>query len=132
VTFLRAQERARLQAASVKDLEKAVQIVLAQYKEGTVDLTRVNQVEQNLVLALDVLAQARGEIGLGLTQVYRALGGGWELGHQKDGCGEVPAGDAAVAPGTVPSQGPPVALLAPRPVPGPGPVTEEPEGPELP
>ncbi|MDB5312889.1 MAG: efflux transporter, outer rane factor lipoprotein NodT family [Gemmataceae bacterium] len=79
VTFLRAQERAKLQAASVDDLQKAVKIVLAQYKEGTVDLTRVTQVEQNLVLALDTLAQARGEIGLGLTQVYRALGGGWQI-----------------------------------------------------
>ena len=27
----------------------------------------------------DTLAQARGEIGLGLTQVYRALGGGWQI-----------------------------------------------------
>jgi NodT family efflux transporter outer membrane factor (OMF) lipoprotein len=79
VTFLRAQERAKLQAASVEDLEKAVKIVLAQYKDGTVDLTRVTQIEQNLVLALDTLAQARGEIGLGLTQVYRALGGGWQI-----------------------------------------------------
>jgi NodT family efflux transporter outer membrane factor (OMF) lipoprotein len=79
VTFLRAQERARLQAASVADLEKAVKIVLAQYKEGTVDLTRVTQIEQSLIPALDTLAQARGEIGLGLTQVYRALGGGWQI-----------------------------------------------------
>jgi len=79
VTFLRAQERTKFQAASTADLEKAVKIVLAQYREGTVDLTRVTQIEQNLVLALDTLAQARGEIGLGLTQVYRALGGGWQV-----------------------------------------------------
>ena len=63
----------------MEDLEKAVKIVLAQYKEGTIDLTRVTQIEQNLVLALDTLAQARGEIGLALTQVYRALGGGWQI-----------------------------------------------------
>jgi NodT family efflux transporter outer membrane factor (OMF) lipoprotein len=79
VTFLRAQERARLQAASVADLQKAVRIVLAQYREGAIDLTRVTQIEQNLVLALDTLAQARGEIGLGLIHVYRALGGGWKV-----------------------------------------------------
>jgi NodT family efflux transporter outer membrane factor (OMF) lipoprotein len=79
VTFLRAQQRTKFQAASTEDLEKAVKIVLAQYKEGTVDLTRVTQVEQSLVLAQDTLAQARGEIGLGLTQVYRALGGGWQI-----------------------------------------------------
>jgi outer membrane protein TolC len=79
VTFLRAQERAKFQAASVADTEKAVKIVVARYKEGTVDFTRVTQIEQNLVQLLDTLAQARGEIGLGLIQVYRALGGGWEI-----------------------------------------------------
>jgi NodT family efflux transporter outer membrane factor (OMF) lipoprotein len=99
VTFLRAQERARLQAASVADLEKAVKIVLAQYKEGTVDLTRVTQIEQNLVLALDTLAQARGEIGLGLTQVYRALGGGWEI--RTTGCEPT----APPAPSMLPTDG---------------------------
>jgi outer membrane protein TolC len=37
--------------------------------------------EQTLVLQLDLLAQAQGQIALGLIQTYRALGGGWELGH---------------------------------------------------
>ena len=79
VTFLRAQRRTNLQAASVADTEKAVEIVLAQYKAGTADFTRVTQVEQTLVLQQDVLAQARGEIATGLIQVYRALGGGWQI-----------------------------------------------------
>ena len=34
VTFLRAQRRTKLQAASVDDAEKAVKIVLAQYQGG--------------------------------------------------------------------------------------------------
>ncbi|MGC1719392.1 MAG: efflux transporter outer membrane subunit [Isosphaeraceae bacterium] len=79
VTFLQAQERAKFQAASVEDAEKAVRHVVAQYREGTVDFTRVTQIEQNLVPLLDTLAQARGEIGLGLIQAYRALGGGWQI-----------------------------------------------------
>ena len=79
VTFLRAQRRKNLQAASVADTEKAVEIVLAQYKAGTADFTRVTQIEQTLVLQQDVPAQARGEIATGLIQVYRALGGGWQI-----------------------------------------------------
>ena len=63
----------------MEDAEKAVRIVVAQYREGTVDFTRVTQIQQNLVQLLDTLAQARGEIGLGLIQVYRALGGGWQI-----------------------------------------------------
>jgi Outer membrane efflux protein len=79
VTFLRAQERAKLQAASVEDADKAVRIVVAQYREGAVDFTRVTQIQLTLVPLLDTLAQARGEMGLGLIQVHRSLGGGWQL-----------------------------------------------------
>jgi NodT family efflux transporter outer membrane factor (OMF) lipoprotein len=79
VTFLRAQERTKFQAASVADAEEAVKVALQQYQAGTIDFTRVTQLEQALVLLQDTLAQARGEIALGLIQVYRALGGGWEI-----------------------------------------------------
>src|SRR5204862_5658373 len=75
----RAQDRTRFQTASVADAEKAVEIVVAQYKAGTVDFTRVTQIEQTLLPLQDVLAQAQGEIALGLIQVYRALGGGWQI-----------------------------------------------------
>ena len=80
VTFLRAQQRAQFQAASVADAEEAVKIALKnQWPAGLIDFTRVTQLEQNLVQVQDTLAQARGEIGLGLIQVYRALGGGWQI-----------------------------------------------------
>jgi len=35
-------------------------------------------VAQTLVQQQDLQAQAHGQIALGLVQVYRALGGGWE------------------------------------------------------
>jgi NodT family efflux transporter outer membrane factor (OMF) lipoprotein len=106
VTFLRAQERTKHQASSVEAAQKAVRIVLAQYQAGSVDFTRVTQIERNLVLQMDTLAQARGEIGLGLIEVYRALGGGWQI--RVTGC----------APTALPGQGAPPAaddaLPAPR------------------
>ena len=70
--------RMRLQAVSVDEAQKAVALGLVQYKAGTVDFTRITQLEQNLVLQQNTLAQARGEIGQGLIQTYRAMGGGWE------------------------------------------------------
>jgi NodT family efflux transporter outer membrane factor (OMF) lipoprotein len=79
VTFLKAQERTKLQAEAVAEAEKAVKIALVQYKGGIIDLTRVTQLETTLVQLQDTLALAQGEIGLGLIQVYRALGGGWEI-----------------------------------------------------
>ncbi len=120
VTFLRAQQRTKLQTASTVDLEKAVRLVLAQYREGTVDLTRVTQVEQSLVLAQDTLAQARGEIGLGLTQVYRALGGGWQI--RQTGCKttEPPTQGVPQPPGGIrPNPGLNAVPASPKPLPMP-------------
>ena len=79
VTFLRARERTNYQDACARDAEKAVQIVQAQYDGGTVDLTAVTLLQQTFVQQQDVLAQAQGEIASGLIQVYRALGGGWQI-----------------------------------------------------
>jgi NodT family efflux transporter outer membrane factor (OMF) lipoprotein len=77
-TFLKAQQRERLLAASADDSLEAVKLVLVQYEKGTSDLTRVTQLQQTLVLQQDTLAQAQGEIARGLIQVYKGLGGGWE------------------------------------------------------
>ena len=105
VTFLRAQRRTKLQAASVDDAEKAVKIVLAQYRAGTIDFTRVTQLEQFLVQEQDVLAQAQGEIVTGLIQVYRALGGGWQI--RLTGCQVTP----------LPPAGAPNSEESPKPIP---------------
>jgi NodT family efflux transporter outer membrane factor (OMF) lipoprotein len=79
ITFIRAQTRTKFQAQCVIDAEKAVKIALAQYTAGVIDLTRVTLLQQTLVTQQDTLAQAQGEIGTGLIQVYRALGGGWQI-----------------------------------------------------
>ena len=106
VTFLEGQQRTKFQAASVKAAEEAVQIAVAQYKAGTVDFTRVTQLEQNLVTQQDTLAQAQGEIVTGLVQVYKALGGGWQIREQ--GCTPtVPAGDQAPKDKAEPTPAPP-------------------------
>jgi outer membrane protein TolC len=79
VVFLRSQERTQFQQKSVDDAVAAVNVALLQYKAGTTDFTTVTQVEQIQVLQQDTLAQAQGEIVTGLIQVYRALGGGWQI-----------------------------------------------------
>jgi NodT family efflux transporter outer membrane factor (OMF) lipoprotein len=96
VTFLQAQRRTKYQAASVKDAREAVDIALAQYKAGTIDFTRVTQLEQTLVTQQDTLAQAQGEIVTGLIQVYKALGGGWQI--RETGC-DAQAAERMLRPG---------------------------------
>ena len=44
----------------MKDAEEAVKVALAQCKAGTVDFTRVTQLEQTLVSLQDALAQDQG------------------------------------------------------------------------
>ncbi len=112
VVFLRSQERTRFQQKSVDDAEAAVNIALLQYKAGTTDFTTVTQVQQVQVLQQDTLAVAKGEIVAGLIQVYRALGGGWQIRMQ--GCNDClpPLGGAPQAPQTTEELFPPPAVEA--------------------
>ena len=84
VTFLRAQDRTDhlnrcvdAATASVKDIFLPTALGRAGF-----DFSRFALIEQNKVTQQDLLSQARGQIALGLIQVYRALGGGWELRNQ--------------------------------------------------
>ena len=60
-------------------MEKCAEIASVQYKGGLVDFNRVSLIEQNLVNQQNLLAEARGNTTLGLVNLYRALGGGWEI-----------------------------------------------------
>jgi outer membrane protein TolC len=79
VTFLRSQVQAKLMQKSVVAAHKAVDIVVFQYEKGAVDFNRYATIEQALVQQQDLMAQAQGQIAQGLIEVYRALGGGWEI-----------------------------------------------------
>jgi NodT family efflux transporter outer membrane factor (OMF) lipoprotein len=100
VTFLKAQERNLWQQKSVDAGRAAVDTVRAQWQAGVVDFTRVAQLLQNQVVLEDTLAQVRGEIALGLINVYRGLGGGWELRLTDctPGCASGPPAPARPAP----------------------------------
>jgi NodT family efflux transporter outer membrane factor (OMF) lipoprotein len=112
VTFLRGQERTGHQQASVDSAIQAVNIAIKQYQAGTADFTTVTQVEQIQVQQQDLLAQAEGEIATGLIQVYRALGGGWQIRLQ--GCGE----ELPPSPNEMEAQQPSVeSVPAPNPAP---------------
>lgn len=104
VSFLKSQERARNLKDSVDEAALALQIVVAQYESGlaTSDFNRYAVIQQTLIQQQDLWAQARGDIALGLIEVYRALGGGWQIRLAPPGAGlsglapveELPAGPA--------------------------------------
>ena len=81
VTFLLSQQ-------STRHLEKSVAAANAAFRDLFLpvglgqpgfDFNRFALIQQNRITQQDQLAQSRGQIGQGLIQVYRALGGGWEI-----------------------------------------------------
>jgi len=81
VTFLEAQSRARLLGQSVDASYRALAVIVGQYEAGLggVDFNRYAVILQTLIRQQDAWALSQGQIGQGLIQVYRGLGGGWQI-----------------------------------------------------
>lgn len=79
VGFLKAQQQAKALSRSAEAASQSVELVLSQYNQGTVDFNRVFNVQQFLTQQQDQLAIAQGSVAQNLIQVYRALGGGWQI-----------------------------------------------------
>jgi NodT family efflux transporter outer membrane factor (OMF) lipoprotein len=78
-SFLRSQEQVKYLTASVEYAEQAVKIAVEDFDAGLSNFTAVFVAEQFLVQQRNALAQAQGDVALSLINVYRSLGGGWEL-----------------------------------------------------
>jgi NodT family efflux transporter outer membrane factor (OMF) lipoprotein len=94
--FLRSQEQAEALAGSVDAATGALRIGRDQFRVGTIPFNTVFNLSTTQVQQQDNLAVAQGNIALNLIDVYRALGGGWELRYEKDGCGPAPQMASAV------------------------------------
>jgi NodT family efflux transporter outer membrane factor (OMF) lipoprotein len=123
ITFLEAQDRARLLSESVDAANRALAVIVANYQVGAGaglgDFNRYALIVQTLIQQQDQWAQARGQVDQGLIQVYRALGGGWQirLAPNVDGLRMLPAVD--VAPGLLPEQVAPPPAAGNLPAPNP-------------
>jgi NodT family efflux transporter outer membrane factor (OMF) lipoprotein len=111
VLFLQSQEQAADQQRAVTAVRKSVDLFLIQYKEGKIALNPLYLLERDLVNYEIDYATAQGNIALGLIQVYRALGGGWQIRLEDGAC--------VSHEGAVPGDMPPTeaSLPAPRPLP---------------
>jgi NodT family efflux transporter outer membrane factor (OMF) lipoprotein len=84
--FLRSQEQAEDLTRAVDAARGALRIGQDQYRVGTIPFNTVFNLETAQVQQQDQLAVARGSIALYLINVYRALGGGWEMRLQDGNC----------------------------------------------
>ncbi|MBY0524655.1 MAG: TolC family protein [Gemmataceae bacterium] len=105
--FLRSREQAEYLARSVKAAVAASQVGVKQFKAGTVPFNTVFNLETTQVQQQDQLAVAQGNIALNLINVYRALGGGWQLRMQKEQCGTGSPAPIAPSPASTSEQLPP-------------------------
>ena len=65
-------------ADGAKASQRAVDLSLVQYRDGTADYTRVLDSQRFLLLQQDSLTRARGQAAASLVALYKALGGGWQ------------------------------------------------------
>ena len=79
VTYLQSLNQAAFLRRSVQAANGAVRIALEQYEQGATSFTTVLTAEQNFLQAQNSLAGASANVPLGLTAVFRALGGGWQI-----------------------------------------------------
>jgi len=68
-----------LQEQTVADLQESVRLSILRYEGGTTTYLEVLDGQRSLFSAELVLAQARGTEYQSLVQLYRALGGGWQV-----------------------------------------------------
>jgi NodT family efflux transporter outer membrane factor (OMF) lipoprotein len=78
-TYLQSRNQAAFLRRSVEAASGAMRIASEQYQQGGVSFTTVLTAEQNLLQAQNSLASASANVPLGLTAVFRALGGGWQI-----------------------------------------------------
>lgn len=79
VAFLKSQQQmAAFQSAS-DAAQRAVDISTVQYQEGLVNFNTVTNTLRSLAAQQDQLAAIQGTVTTNLVEVYRSLGGGWEL-----------------------------------------------------
>jgi len=77
--FLQSRSQAEYLRRSADAANGALRVATLQYELGATEFTTVLTAAQNLFQVESNLAVARGNVLLGATAIYRALGGGWQI-----------------------------------------------------
>lgn len=92
--YAQEQQRRAALADAVAANQKAVQVATQRYQQGGLtDFLNVIVAEQALLSTQDSLVQSNRNVGTDLVALYKALGGGWQIGEPS----------AATRPSTRPS-----------------------------
>jgi NodT family efflux transporter outer membrane factor (OMF) lipoprotein len=83
VAFLRKQVQVEFIAEALNESQRALELLLIQYKEGRISFSPIFVMQEDVTKLRDRLASAQGEVATSLISVYKALGGGWDLGEKE-------------------------------------------------
>jgi NodT family efflux transporter outer membrane factor (OMF) lipoprotein len=84
VAYLKSHEQLVSYKLAAEASQRAVNVATIQYQEGAVGFnTLVTTLSAN-VQQQDLLSSTQGSVATNLVQVYKALGGGWEIREDKD------------------------------------------------
>ncbi len=83
VGFLQARQAEEYLSESVAAASRSVELALIQYRDGVENYQRVIDTQTSLVSQQDIWTQTRGSIATNLIEMYRALGGGWQIRQAK-------------------------------------------------
>jgi outer membrane protein TolC len=84
VAFLRSQEQLDAYRSASNFAESSVDISRLQYQEGLVNFNTVITTLASLASQQDLLAVTEGTVAVNLVDVYRAIGGGWQVRTTSD------------------------------------------------
>jgi NodT family efflux transporter outer membrane factor (OMF) lipoprotein len=82
--FLRSREQAEMLTRSAAHAFAATKLEKKIFEERKADVNREYTLWNTQLQEQDNLAVAQGNVALNLINVYRALGGGWEIRHEKE------------------------------------------------
>ena len=86
VEYVKSGDAIKEMEVSVASILKASDIVIVQYKAGTSDFNRVSLVQEKRISREMELALYQQSHARGMVNIYKSLGGGWQV--RLDGCNE--------------------------------------------
>jgi NodT family efflux transporter outer membrane factor (OMF) lipoprotein len=79
IGLIKAQQQVESQIRAANASTESVKLATSQYNEGTVDFNWVFNVQTQLTQQQDNLAVAEGSVATYMIQLYKAIGGGWQV-----------------------------------------------------
>jgi NodT family efflux transporter outer membrane factor (OMF) lipoprotein len=92
VAFFRSQEQLEAYRLASNFAERSADISRLQYQEGLVNFNTVITTLASLATQQDLLAITEGTVAVNLVDVYRAIGGGWQVRTTSDPAELIPEG----------------------------------------